>query len=52
MSPNPLAARTDTQTPTGCVVVIADMSNIGSSSALPDDAWDAARIHRGFGDTP
>ncbi len=52
MSPNSLAARADAQTPTGGVVVVADMSHIGSSSALPDRRLDAVRIHRELGDTP
>ncbi len=52
MSPHPLAARDDAQPPTGGVVVVADMSHIGSSSALPDRRLDAVRIHRGWGDTP
>jgi TPP-dependent indolepyruvate ferredoxin oxidoreductase alpha subunit len=33
----------------GCVVVVADIPDIGSSSALPDDAWTpsaSAKIHR------
>jgi hypothetical protein len=52
MSPDPLAARADAQTPTGRVVVVADMSHIGDSSALPDDAWIAVRIHHGSGGMP
>jgi hypothetical protein len=52
VSPYPLAARDDAQTPTGGVVVVADMSHIDDSSALPDRRLDAVRIHRGLGDTP
>ena len=43
-----LAARIGTQTTTGCVVVVADSSTIGSSSALPGRRLDhrpSAKIH-------
>lgn len=52
MSPKSSAARIAAQTTTGYVVVVADSSTIGSSSALPDAAWIAARIHQDLGDTP
>jgi hypothetical protein len=40
VSPNPLAARADAQTPTGGVLVVADTTTVSdSSSALPDYAW-------------
>jgi Pterin binding enzyme len=40
------AARIGAQTTTGGVVVVADRTTIGSSSALPDAAWIAARIRQ------
>ena len=62
MSPNPLAARADAQTPTGGVLVVADTTTVSdSSSALPARlpprggagmGMDAVRIHRGLRDTP
>jgi len=61
LPPGSSAARIDAQTPTGLaqaprarsgVVVVADMSNIVSSSALPDRRLDAARIHQDPGGRP
>jgi hypothetical protein len=49
MSPNLLAARNDAQTPTGGVLVAADTTPV---STTPRPGLDAARIHRGLGDTP
>jgi hypothetical protein len=51
VSPNPSAARIGAQTTTGGVVVGADSSAIGASSALPDAAWIPDRIHQESGDT-
>jgi hypothetical protein len=45
-------ARIGAQTTTGGVVVVANSSTIVSSSALPDAAWIAARIHQDLQDTP
>jgi hypothetical protein len=45
------AARIGAQTTTGGVVVVANSSAIGSSSALPDAAWITARIHQDPRDT-
>jgi len=50
-APRSSAARIGVQTATGGVVVVADRSAIGSSSALPDAAWTAARIHQDLGAT-
>jgi len=61
VSPNPSAARADAQTPTGGVLVVADMSDIDGSSAPhifacpargADRRLDAVRIHQELGDTP
>ena len=52
MSPNPLAARADAQTPTGGVVVVAEMAAYRLLLRLAGRALDAVRIHRGFGDVP
>jgi hypothetical protein len=45
------AARIGAQATTGRVVVVANRTTIGSSSALPDAAWFAARIHQDLRDT-
>jgi len=46
VSRRPLAARIGAETTTGCVIVVANSTDIGSSSALPDAAWITARIHQ------
>jgi hypothetical protein len=47
------AARADAQTPTGCVLVVADTTTVSDfSSALPDRRLDAVRIHQDPRDTP
>jgi len=51
VSPRPSAARIGAQAATGGVVVVANSTTIGSSSALPDAAWITARIHQGLRDT-
>ena len=52
MSRRSLAARIGAQTATGGVVVVADSSAIGSSSAWRIAAWITARIHQDPRDTP
>jgi hypothetical protein len=51
VSRRPLAARIGAETTTGCVIVVANSTDIGSSSALPDAAWITARIHQDQRDT-
>jgi len=51
MTRRSLVARIGAQTTTGGVVVVANRTTIGSSSALPDAAWITARIHQGPRDT-
>jgi len=45
-----LSARIGAQTTPGGVVVVANSSAIGFSSALPDADWITARIHRDLRD--
>src|ERR1035441_9863821 len=52
MSRGSSAARIGAQTTAGGVVVVADSSAIGSSSAWPDRRLDTARIHQDPRDTP
>jgi hypothetical protein len=52
MSLDPQAARADAQTPTGRVVVDADMNPYRLLLRLAGRRLDAVRIHRGSRDTP
>jgi hypothetical protein len=52
MSPHPLAARADAQTPTGGVVVVADIHQYRLLLRLAGRRLAAVRIRRGWGDTP
>jgi hypothetical protein len=52
MSPNPQAALADAQTPTGCVVLVADMTSHRLLLRLAGRRLDAVRIHPGLRDTP